>query len=89
MKKKGQLSPLVKTIIVGAVLYAFTWLAVTSWHRYQPYDVDGLNALSGTVTRAAHAQQPSLQRRQASALADIYGITAEEAAKPVILWRTK
>ena len=69
-----------KTIITTTVTLSFIWLSHYAYtHRPEEaaYRQSAFTVLD---------QAKSLKQRQAEALAYIYGITPEEAAKPVVLW---
>jgi len=63
---------------------AFVWLAVYSRQREPGYTPSQVSAMNALVAQATH---PTFSHKQAVALADLWGISSEEAAKPVVLWK--
>lgn len=67
-----------RLMIPMVALTLFLWLVWYSLMQDVPYDVSGLNNLvAGQKFADASAQ----------ALSDVYGVSAEEAGKPVELWK--
>jgi len=86
-KRKRAGNTLIQFCVFLVVLMAFLWLCVYCWNYQQRLD----HAEADRVAREVLASMPplgklTLTQRQAKAYRDVYGLTAEDAARPVDLW---
>lgn len=77
-----------KTILDFLNTPVLTILALAGFLLLASYSYDHAPHEQGyTVSVFSVLDKPSLLQRQAKALKDVYGLTDEDAVKPVILWR--
>ena len=67
------------TLCLAIGFIALAWYSLPT-QGYTKHDLAQMDRL------VAEAVPASLKQRQAAAIADVWGLTADDVAKPVILW---